>query len=63
MVDARKARFVSLEEPQALSCSEIVMKDKFKIGDHVSWNSEAGSAAQSFAFIRAISRSTATRTM
>jgi hypothetical protein len=23
-------------------CAEILMKDKFKIGDHVSWNSEAG---------------------
>ena len=26
----------------APSCSEMVMKSKFKIGDHVSWNSEAG---------------------
>ena len=23
-------------------CTEMLMKDKFKIGDHVSWNSEAG---------------------
>jgi hypothetical protein len=23
-------------------CPEMLMKDKFKIGDHVSWNSEAG---------------------
>ena len=23
-------------------CAEMLMKDKFKIGDHVSWNSEAG---------------------
>jgi hypothetical protein len=26
----------------APSCSEVVMKNKFKIGDHVSWSSEAG---------------------
>jgi len=38
MVDARKAR----GSESALSCSEMVMKSKFKIGDHVSWNSEAG---------------------
>jgi hypothetical protein len=23
-------------------CAEMLMKEKFKIGDHVSWNSEAG---------------------
>ena len=23
-------------------CAEMLMKDQFKIGDHVSWNSEAG---------------------
>jgi len=23
-------------------CAEVLMKDKFKTGDHVSWNSEAG---------------------
>ena len=28
--------------PSATRCAEMLVKSKFKIGDHVGWNSEAG---------------------
>ena len=42
MVDARSSVCVARGSEALHPCSEIVMKNKFKTGDHVSWNSEAG---------------------
>ena len=64
MIDAKKLGWRRFDDPERKILSGVSMRDNFKIGDHVSWNSEAGRlSGRSFVCTLAISRSKATRTM
>ena len=42
MLDAKKLGLRRFDDSQRKILSGMSMRDNFKIGDHVSWNSEAG---------------------